>query len=339
MVNKFLISQNICEPLDLQIKQKIINYLYEKLELYKYSYNILDNLYKIKYLEHNEHYVTPNFKGINYLLLALKINNQNYCVLIDKKTLSYNKILVDIKLINMYKFNINIPEIMYEGTIIDGKLINNKIFLIQESYLLIGNNKINTDLKNKFIELNSLIDNHLKDSSTIVVFKLNKLYTYLELKELIKNLSNLSYPTNGLIFFPKLSGKTYVFLENKNEKVNILSKPIIQSSLISNKKNEDITTEVGIQYNPYIYNLDYLKTRKYSFEEYTNYEILSLEKTEIMDVYNIYDDKIEKIGIAGIPTLKISQMCDDIIKDSFVKFKCGYCKQFNKWIPIEKYNN
>jgi len=321
MVNKIVFNSEICEPLDFSSKQKIINYLYNKLELYKYSYNILDNLAKVKYLECNEHYVTPNFKGINYLLLVANINNQNYCILIDKKTLSYNKLSIDIKNVNICKLKITLPESMYEGTIIDGKIINNKVFLIQECYFLMGENLLNKDLSKKFLQLNDLINNHFKNYlNNTITFKLNKLYRYNELKELISNLTNLTHNTNGLIFFPKTSGKTFVFLENKTEKINIIS-----------KSEEIIKAEPVYLSN----NLDYLKTRKYSFEESTTFKILFLERTDILDVYNIYDESNLKLGIAGIPTLKISQMCDNIIKDDLIKFKCVFCKQFNKWIPLE----
>ena len=46
---------------------------------------MLNHLDKLKFLKQNPHYVTPNYKGFNYLMLFMKIDKINHCVLIDKK--------------------------------------------------------------------------------------------------------------------------------------------------------------------------------------------------------------------------------------------------------------
>ena len=63
-------------------------------------------------------------------------------------------------------------------------------------------------------------------------------------------------------------------------------------------------------------------------------KILSLIKTHIPDVYNVFDND-NKLGIASIPSLKISHMCDELIQTEPVKFHCTYCNKFKKWIPIK----
>ena len=40
------------------------------------------------------------------------------------------------------------------------------------------------------------------------------------------------------------------------------------------------------------------------------------------------------MGIALVPNLKTSHMCDDIIKENPVKFNCVYSNKFKKWIPL-----
>ena len=52
-------------------------------------------------------------------------------------------------------------------------------------------------------------------------------------------------------------------------------------------------------------------------------------------MYNVHEDIDEpKLGIAHIPNLKISHMCNENIQDSPVRFTCRYDKSFKKWIPI-----
>ena len=327
MTTKLTLGQDIVHSVNFITRRKIIDYLYNKLDLYKYSYNILNTIQKLKYLKYNEHYISPNFKGINYLLIMIYIDNQKYCILIDKKKLSYNKESIDLKNLNIYKLEIIIPEIMYDGTIIDGKLINNNIFLIHDCYFLMNENMLNIDMKSKLSQLNDVLNKNLKNSVGNFNFKLNKLYIYNELKELINNLSHLSYQSNGLIFFPKISGNNIIFLEKKIEKINIISK---NDKNIENK-SYNIINELK----------EYLKSREYSFENNTITNILFLEKIDIPDVYNVYNRDKQKIGIAGIPTLKISLMCNNIIKEKnkLFEFTCTYCNIFKKWIPLEFINS
>ena len=86
-----------------------------------------------------------------------------------------------------------------------------------------------------------------------------------------------------------------------------------------------------------IYNLvNFLKSRTYSYENDGKRKKMFLKKTEITDVYDVYEDEDgERLGIAHIPNLRISHMCQNLIKNEFVKFNCVYNKKFKKWTPIK----
>ena len=56
---------------ELKLKQITIDYLYSSIALSKYRYTILNSIEKLKFLQSNEHYVSPNFRGNNYLLFGL----------------------------------------------------------------------------------------------------------------------------------------------------------------------------------------------------------------------------------------------------------------------------
>ena len=49
---------------DLDIKTKIIDYLFNSVNLSKYRFNMLESIDQLKYLKANIHYVSPNFSGI-----------------------------------------------------------------------------------------------------------------------------------------------------------------------------------------------------------------------------------------------------------------------------------
>ena len=84
---------------------------------------MLDNIQKLDFLKDNIHYVSPNFKGYNYLIIFMKLSNKNYSIAIDKKKLSYHKNKININNINIEKININASNSIFNGTIFDSKLI------------------------------------------------------------------------------------------------------------------------------------------------------------------------------------------------------------------------
>ena len=138
---------------------------------------------------------------------------------------------------------------------------------------------------------------------------------------MIKNLSTLSIETNGLLFYRKYSGVNILHIDKKIEKVEINTK----NCEIIEQKSYDI-----------IHNfVDFLKSRKYSYEYNGKNKIFWLSRTIVPDVYDITEkEEGDKLGIALIPNLKISQLCDDIIKDKPVKFNCIFSTKFKKWIPL-----
>jgi len=334
-MKKIILGNNEAFITDYNIKSTVIEYLYSKLDLSKYRYLILTNIQTLKFLKDNEHYISPNYKGFNYLLIFLKIENTNYCILIDRRKLSYHKQQLDMKTIQVIQIQINISDSIYRGTIFDGKLIlknNQYIFLVQDCLYLMGNKLLDMDMHQKLLYLDNIIDNNLvKDNNNSYcknfVIKLNKLYKYNELENLVnKILPELTITTNGIIFFPKISGVNILYIDKKIDK----------SENIKINNNNNIENSTFNIINNYI---DFLKNRTYSYESNNKIKILWLSKTNVTDVYYISEnEKSEKLGIACIPNLKISYMCENYIIDKPVKFNCIYNTRFKKWMPLEIIN-
>lgn len=311
---------------DMTLKQNMINYLYSSLNLSKYRFTMLNSINGLDHLRDNEHYVMPNFKGFNYLLIFTKLNGSKYCVALDRRKLSYHKNQVDLKLVFMIKLNISTSEQMYEGTIFDGKIVetsNKHIFLIQDCFYLMGKSMLDIELKEKIINLDTIIKTSFSNACVNFTFKLNKIYEYNELEELIKTvIPSCSHPIQGLIFYPKYSGISIIHIEKVENKITI-----------------ETTQTTNIEYKSYNLIADYLtflKSRTYSYEKGNKLRKLYLSKSNIPDVYNISEKSdSEKIGIAHIPSLKISHLCLETIKDNYpIKFNCVYDTKFKKWIPI-----
>jgi len=332
-------------------KSNVIDFLYSKIDLSKYRYNILNHLDKLKFLQENIHFVSPNYNGFNYLIIFMKLNNENVCVAIDRKKLSYHKNQLDMNVLQILKLDMKTNDTLYNGTIFDGKLVNNNnnnnnnkyIFLIQDCFYMMGNKLLNMNMKDKMTHLNSVINNNFKDNySKNITFKINKLYNYDDIESLVNKMDTLEYKSYGLIFFPQVSGITTLHIEkketnNNTKEINNNTKEINNNTKeINNIKQITINNRDNIEqktYNIITNFVNFLKNRIYSYEENGKTKILTLSKTEITDVYDIFDNT-EKLGIALIPNLRISHMCSELITDKPIKFKCIYCNKFKKWIPL-----
>lgn len=313
---------------DMDTKQKVIDYLYSKVDLSKHRYIMLNNLQKLKFLQDNEHYVSPNFKGYNYLIIMCTINGKQGCYAIDRKKLSYHKSQIDVKGLSMFQIDVKTSDTIFSGTIFDGKIIqlsNEHVFLIQDCFYLMGKKLLEMEMNEKMSHLDSIFKIHFrKDKGSYCDnfdFKLNKLYTYDLLEKLIESLPNLPIGSTGIIFFPKFSGINVIHLEKKLEKVDI------------NTNNNEVIEQKS--YHVIKDFVDFLKSRTYSYESTGKTKILWLSRTIIPDVYDIAEkENGNKLGIAMIPNLKISQMCDEIINDKPVKFNCVFSPKFKKYIPV-----
>jgi len=313
---------------DFSVKQKIIDYLYNSLNLSKHRFIMLNNIKKLEFLKDNEHYVSPSFKGFNYFLIFINIDGKKYCVAIDRRKLSYHKDQIDLKTVFMVKVIAKVNENIFNGTIFDGKLIESSkkyIFLIQDCFYLMGKKIIDMEMENKMGHLDNILKIHFSENvCENFSFKLNKLWKYDGLEDLIKNvITNCTFTCQGLVFYPKYSGISILHIERKSDKIDIETN--------QTQKIESKTYDL-------IYNfVDYLKTRTYSYEKSNKIRNFWLSKTAIPDVYNISEkENSERIDIALIPNIKISHMCNEkISEDTPTKFICVYHTKFKKWIPIK----
>lgn len=313
---------------DLDFKNKIIDYLFNTVDISKYRYNLLESTQQLSFLKLNEHYVSPNFKGYNYLLIFYKYNNQPYCVAVDRKNLSYHRDKIDIKKVIIYKVKVMTSTSIFRGTIMDCKLVKN-MMIIKDCFQVMGNQITDMDMFDKMIYLDSIIVNQFqKDYCSNFTLKINKLYRYNMLNEVITNIiPKCSYEIQGLIFIPKLSGISVIFVDKTNQPSHSETKVEISNTP---------TNVVSSSYHM-IHDLkNFLISRDYSYETVGKKRNLLIKKTAISDVYDVFETSStdEKIGIAHIPNIKISQNCYENIKDERL-YQCIFHKEFNKWIPIK----
>lgn len=313
---------------DISVKKNIIDFIFNSINLNNYRYHVLKNVQKLEYLKNNEHYVSPNFYGYNYLLVFKNIGSTKYCVAINRKTLSYHKDKINYDKVSMIKIIMNVSNEIFKGSIFETKLIKDKkenySLIINDCYYLMGDKKTNMEMKQKIGYIDTIINTHFKISNNMCDnfnVMTNKLFDYRDLPKIVKEIiPTCKYSIQGLVFYPKLSGITTIYSDKKQQKVDI------KSSNTENIKSSSYD---------FIFNItDFLKSRTYSYEETGKCKDMILKRTNIRDVYSVFEEiGSERIGIAMIPNLRISQMCNEKITN-YARFKCRFNKKFDKWVPI-----
>ena len=225
MESKILFGNNFGYIInDYITKKKIIDYLIEHVQFYKFNSKEIVSINDLNNIKNNKYCIYPNIIGSNYLFLAKKINNLYYCVLIDYKNLT-DEMNINYNNIKIISLKIRLKEYIYDGTIFDGRLVSlggTSVYIINNCFILentiINLKDINEGKLTNFIE-NSIIIDHEMNS---IYFKMNKLYELSEINNLVNNkIKNSRFKITSLNFIPINDNIKYTFTLCKISERNI----------------------------------------------------------------------------------------------------------------------
>jgi hypothetical protein len=209
---------------DFQIKSQIINYIYRTIELSRFKYKLIEYEYDLPLLKDKKYYVSPNYNGISGLLVFIKLQDNYYSIIVDRRTLNYNQSQVDIENVKMIPINVRLEESIYLGTIMDGVLLYNnaggvKNYVITDIYYMTGKNITNDNISNKIMNISAYLELNFKDDTVLnnINFIINKLHNLKDIQQLINNyIPKSKYCNNikGISFLPETSGTKLIYLYN-----------------------------------------------------------------------------------------------------------------------------
>lgn len=327
----------------------ILDYIYNSVDLSQYRYKIAEYESDLTIITKEKHMLSANFNGTNCLLLFAKLRDKFYSVLVERKTLSYNRTQLKPESVKITPINIRLSPAIYNGTIFDGTYIldkktRSKIFVITDVYRFNGKDTCFDDIRHKMANITSYLESNMENDSNINNIKLtiNKLYEPTSINDLIADMNkSKNVEFKGFVFYPVKSGTKLIYLNNNNK----LPQNIDDSQAIE-KKNGNINTNTRSHNSTVNINA---KKKKYTYICKTNdpvYCILEVRKTMSPDVYNMYCVeeeggymKLKKLGIAFIPNKQSSLMCKNILNSKIngkALMKCKFDPEKNKWIPIEE---
>jgi hypothetical protein len=345
------------------IKELILDYLYNRIEIGDHKYTIIKNIGDIYELKNNRYYVSGNSCGINSIIIFMKKNNNYYSYLIDRRSISYNRQSLNKSKVRFTEIKLSVDLKLYEGTIIDGILIDNDtnkislnntkntnekmLFMISDIFLLNGKSVINMNYKKKMYMMNDMINKFIeKNSKNNIELFISQPYELNQIPNLFEeyiNNNNKKFNIKGIVFYPEISGSKIIYIFDKNDEK--IKDELMHGSININNLNK-INEEPEIKE---LINTDKKTIFKYEVKNIENInEIksnLEMKKTLITDVYKLYgiflynNNKYfkRKIGIAYIPTFTLSLKCKNLFlnKESII-MNCLLNISKNKWIPIEE---
>lgn len=319
---------------DMNVKNELLDYIYEKIDLYQYKYKLLETIHDLKHIQ-SDNLISPNYSGNNCLIVFTKLINKYYSFIVDRKTLSYARNQINPKNVTMIPINVRMNKDIYQGTIMDGILLNElknkkQVFIINDMYYFRGRNYTQNNIIHKniniktYLKSNMISDNYMNT----VELHVNNFYKLKDINDVINShIKKLVYGNNikGIMFYPLKSGMKSIFLFSTGTVKNV--------SVIKQYEKEK---EKQI----------FSKNIFDSLEDNTT-AVFEMRKTEKTDVYKLYllvknnkDGRkilsVKKIGLAYIPSKECTLLCKRLINDkNKVLVLCTYNKSKQKWSPIK----
>lgn len=319
------------------IKQQLISYVYNRLPIKKFRYNIVKTQTDIDYLKNNPHYVGFNFYGFSNFLVFLELEGSYYSFFIDRKTLSYDEKHVNNRRVMINQVRLKVDKKLYRCTIFDGiyNCQNKKqIFIITDAYFIEGKSCMDVEYREKMKNIREQILPKIivNEDTDKINFYIDNTYTYSDLKRIVDVDNNKFKPgihlnARGLIFYPTKSDNKYIF--------NTASKK--QSSELAEVSDDDT---LQVESPPTV------KKETKIVDPVETKAIMLMKQANTNGVYDMYlrqtKKKHVKVGLACINTettklcKKLFQKNEDGETPKEVVVACIWKQNFKKWMPLKK---
>jgi len=347
------------------IKSYLLDYLYNKIEVGEHKYTVIKNIADIYDLKSKKHYVSANSCGINAMIIFLKKDGEYLSYLIDRRSISYNRQSLNKSGVRITEIKLSVDLKLYDGTILDGIIIDsdsniignsetkqesNKMnFMVTDVFILGCKSLITMDYKKKMylcsLMFEKLISN--TDKKNNIEINITRPYEMNEIKELFANDISLGIKKlniKGITFYPQYSGTKLIYIFDKQDEK-------YKSELMEGRAQINLIGQSDLGQDNFEYSD---KRRLFKFElvdpECVDDIVLNLEmvKTQTQDVYKLFgifsgiqDSKqifIKKnIGYAYIPTYILSIKCKlYFMNRESIIMECVFNTIKNKWIPIDE---
>jgi hypothetical protein len=353
-------------------ERELINYIYDNSDISKYNYEILKNKSQLPKIFENSYSLMPNFFGYPSLLVFIKKKDKYYQFVVERKTLSYSRELLDFNKIKLKYVTADVDSSVYSGTILDGTYIESprgNTFMISDVYSFKGDDMTNVDLFVKLLKIRTYLSSPSAVPDISILEDRHKMYPKINLEVCeevpIENIEtyikdgifNTKFKVRGLCFYPNKSGTKLIYLFTNtststdiNNKSGNITKRNTRNSPNNNTNTNSRKDNLSSHHSEK--KISHKKSKLVASSSKSIYAILemkSVSESASDDLY--YLSAVEKVkkdgknkyvrvkmGLADIPTKECSEWCRDLMMESdngTVLVKCKFNKTKGKWEPVK----
>jgi hypothetical protein len=140
-------------------------------------------------LKNNEYVVCEKTDGVRHLLVSTLFGDKKVCVLVNRA-------------FDMTVVPLNVPKASYQGTILDGELID-KTFIVHDAVCVSGVSVKHENLFKRIESAEAIVSGVLKVKSDPVTVKVKKFFNLKDYKAFItEHIPSVVYKIDGLVFTP-----------------------------------------------------------------------------------------------------------------------------------------
>lgn len=141
-------------------------------------------------LKNGRYVVCEKTDGVRNAIICTRYNGENICVLLNRA-------------LQTSRVNLKIPEEAYKGTILDGELVDNKLFMVYDAMSVSGHNVMKKNLLFRLEKASHVIGAIQKKKQDKLKIKLKRFFVTEDFSEFNHDyFPSLPYKTDGVVFTP-----------------------------------------------------------------------------------------------------------------------------------------
>jgi mRNA capping enzyme, catalytic domain len=294
----------------------------------KYEDRMFENVQK------RPHLLCVRSNGNPYFLCLIKLNFVNYCIFIDKKIqkgYSYPRMII-----SHFRF----ADELFKDTIFDGEMVKMNdgswAYLMNDIIVLKGVHLREQNLVKRINYLYDVIASSFHpDNHDICRFGVKQYFKYDEAMSILeKHINEIQYSCRGIYFKPLFLKFKDILINFNDELVTKVERTKYKhlKSFVLKEDRDKLTHDIETT------SICSDTSHKTLHNVSVNTECFNTRKTNLPDVYEIYNNDMLLIGYPAVPSLNISKTLRETFKNKnivdTVLLQYGYCNKLNKWILV-----
>lgn len=308
----------------------------------KYEDRMFENIQK------RPHLLCVRSNGNPYFLCLIKLNFVNYCIFIDKKIqqgYSYPRMII-----NHFRF----ADELFDDTIFDGEMVKMNdgswTYLMNDMLVLKGLHLREYNLVKRINLLYDVIANSFRpDLYDICKFGVKQYFKYDEAIMIIeKHINEVQYSCRGIYFKPlflKFKDVLINFNDELVKKVERTKYKHLKSFVMKEDRDKLCNTET-VSLSSESSETEALHSNQMLFKINNNDSIkvpsdtqyFNTRKTNLPDVYELYNNDMILVGYPAVPSMNISKTLREIFRNKniidTVSLQYSFSNKRNKWILV-----